>query len=419
MKKKLGLLLSTVMVFNLSIPSVLAWENPLSKYNLYEDTHVKQANPERETVMSDFYQNSVGKKISAANSDSYSDEEDDDYDNYYNRKSSKTEPSKRRNEILRESSRNVYSNPAETPAWLEGPSFYAEPTLESIIEKYRRSDFAGCLQECTSYVRKNPFDTLGFYYLAMCYTKISDKDNAIKAYEKVIELNANPMIVKYATNGRNCVMGNSDEACYQNVNEPDLLRPYAGIANYNLTPIDPQTLVERNLNALRYQLSTTPEVKNDNQNGENKGKLTLPFGDQQDAALDAFINAPYGNGLSPELNKEYKQLQLRKIKETLNYGDGSEKDVKDDLDTVKKFDKQKSDSDEIKLAYDIESVTKDPEYIRQKQEFEQISRLFGNESSENKSDLTDLLPYMKDNENISPEVIQTLMMQSMMGNISL
>ena len=35
--------------------------------------------------------------------------------------------------------------------------------------------------------------------MAMCYTKVSDKENAIKAYEKVISLNANPMIVKYAT----------------------------------------------------------------------------------------------------------------------------------------------------------------------------------------------------------------------------
>ena len=418
MKKKLGLLLSAVMVFNLSMQTVFGWENPLTKYNLYEDTHAGQQGQERETVMSEYYQNSVGKKISA--NDSYSRDEDDEY-NYYNRQSSQAAPqTKRRNEILRESSRKVYSDPAETPAWLEGPSFYAEPTLESIIEKYHRSDFAGCLQECTSYVRKNPHDTLGFYYLAMCYTKVSDKDNAIKAYEKVIELNANPMIVKYATNGRNCVMGNNDEACYQNVNEPELIRPFADLANYNLTPINPQDLVERNLNALRYQLSRTPEVQVQGNDGDkNKGTLTLPFGDQQDASLDAFINAPYGNGLSPELNKEYKQLQLKKIQETINQGDGSEKNIHDNIDSVKKFDRQKSDSEAIKIAYDIDAVTKDPEYIKQQQEFEQISRLFGSESSENKSGINDLIPFMKDNENISPEVIQTLMMQSMMGNISL
>lgn len=418
MKNKLGLLLSAVMVFNLAIPSVLAWENPLSKYNLYEDTHANQVSDERENVMADYYQQSVGKKLSA--NTNYRESNDTDYNNYYNRASSRSEnKSRRRNEVLRESSRKVFSDPSEVPAWLEGPSFYAEPTLESIIEKYRRSDFAGCLQECTSYVRKNPYDTLGFYYLAMCYTKVSDKDNAVKAYERVIELNANPMIVKYATNGRNCVMGNSDEACYQDVNVPELLRPYADLADYQLTPIDPQTLVQRNLNALKYQLTSTPEVQTKNENGENKGNLTLPFGDQKDDALDAFINAPYGNGLSPELNKEYKQLQLKKIQETINQGDGSDKNIHENLDTVKKFDKQKSDSGEMLLAYDMEAITKDPEYIRQKQEFEQVSRLFGSENAENKSDITDIIPYMKDNENISPEVIQTLMMQSMMGNISL
>lgn len=89
----------------------------------------------------------------------------------------------------------------------------------------------------------------------MCYTKVNDKDNAILAYERVIMLNDNPMIVKYATNGRNCIMGNEDEKCYQNVNEPELVYPYANVVNTNLTPVDPETLVNRNLAKLKDRLS--------------------------------------------------------------------------------------------------------------------------------------------------------------------
>lgn len=238
------------------------------------------------------------------------------------------------------------------------------------------------MQECISYVRQNPHDTLGFYYLAMCYTKVNDKDNAILAYERVIMLNDNPMIVKYATNGRNCIMGNEDEKCYQNVNEPELVYPYANVVNTNLTPVDPETLVNRNLAKLKDRLSPVEteddkdSANNSKDNKDNKVKYELPFG-KQDSELDKFIEAPYGNGLSPELNKEYKQLQLRKIKDTINQTESTNNKEYNNMNDIKKFDNQKSDSETIKLAYEIpsnvmEEISKDPEYIRQSKKWKNL-----------------------------------------------
>lgn len=427
MKKKLGLLLAAVMVFNTVSSAAFAWESPLKKYNLYDDvTGGGSANDERERVMEDYNANSL-----RAGSGSTSPSQDLTFGN--NNNDVNVDVPKSRNETLRESSRNLYSEQIEaTPAWEEGPSFYPNPSFDSIVEKYRRSDFAGCLQECISYVRQNPHDTLGFYYLAMCYTKVNDKDNAILAYERVIMLNDNPMIVKYATNGRNCIMGNEDEKCYQNVNEPELVYPYANVVNTNLTPIDPETLVNRNLARLKDRLS--PVEAEDAQNNPNNSKdskdknvkYELPFG-KQDAELDKFIEAPYGNGLSPELNKEYKQLQLRKIKETINQTESTNNKEYNNLNDIKKFDNQKSDSETIKLAYEIpsnvmEEISKDPEYIRQKQEMEELNMLLGNDrNNNNRNDMMDLLPYMSEqgDKKLSPEVIQSMMMQSIMGNLTL
>ncbi|MBQ8459664.1 tetratricopeptide repeat protein [bacterium] len=423
MKKKLGLLLAAVMVLNTVSTAVFAWENPLTKYNLYDDTH-PVSNNERENVMNDYYSNSLSNQMR----NNSTPVETLDYNSLSNFTPEPEMPAGR-NETLRESSRNVYSD-EETPGWEEGPSFYPEPSFDSIVEKYRRSDFAGCLQECISYVRLHPNDTLGFYYLAMCYTKVSDKDNAIKAYERVIALNDNPMIVKYATNGRNCVMENDNEKCYQNVNEPELIYPYANLSNMDLTPVDPQTLVDRNLSRLKNQLSPQVVDNNNNNNNSNdpnakKDVVTLPFGNQDDK-LDQFINAPYGNGLSPELNKQYKQLQLKRLQETINKGEESNgKDNYDEMKDIKKFDKQKSDSETIKLAYDtsasFESIAKDPDYIKQKQELDELHMLLGNEKSKDNSDMMDLLPYMTEQggKNLSPEVIQSMMMRSMMGDLTL
>lgn len=424
MKKKIGLLLATVMVLNTAIASTAyGWTNPLKNYNLYEDTHPSsndESAMERDNVMSEYYSNSLTGQDSTdyvpATVPSYGSESE----------SKQVEVPQRRNDYLRESSRKVYST--GQPGWLSEPSFYSNPTLASIKTKYHKSNFAGCLQECISYVKLHPSDTLGYYYLAMCYAKVSDKENAIRAYEKVIALNDNPMIVKYATNGRNCVMGSDDAKCYQDVNVPELIYPYADVAESvaDLTPIDPQTLVNRNLTQLQSKLSQVEKKEEDNNNpnakDKDKKKINLPFG-QQDAKLDAFINAPYGNGLSPDLNKQYQQLQLKKIQQNLN-NEQSTTDDSNVLKNIHNFDNHKTDSGEIKLAYatqnEMESYTKSPEYIQSQKELEELRVLFGNDNSSKSSDDEMMNMLLTGNgKNLSPEVIQAMMQKSMMTDFTL
>ena len=424
MKKKIGLLLATVMVLNTAIASTAyGWTNPLKNYNLYEDTHPSsndESAMERDNVMSEYYLNSLTGQDSTdyvpATVPSYGSESE----------SKQVEVPQRRNDYLRESSRKVDST--GQPGWLSEPSFYSNPTLASIKTKYHKSNFAGCLQECISYVKLHPSDTLGYYYLAMCYAKVSDKENAIRAYEKVIALNDNPMIVKYATNGRNCVMGSDDAKCYQDVNVPELIYPYADVAESvaDLTPIDPQTLVNRNLTQLQSKLSPVEKKEEDNNDpnakDKDKKKINLPFG-QQDAKLDAFINAPYGNGLSPDLNKQYQQLQLKKIQQNLN-NEQSTTDDSNVLKNIHNFDNHKTDSGEIKLAYatqnEMESYTKSPEYIQSQKELEELRVLFGNDNSSKSSDDEMMNMLMTGNgKNLSPEVIQAMMQKSMMTDFTL
>lgn len=433
MKKKIGLLVAAIMVLNTVSSVTYGWQNPLKNYNLYEDTHPTNAqSEEREQAMSEFYSNSMAAKKSSPSSSvptsslNYTSTVEDSSST----QTSSNEP--RRNEILRESSRNVYGDPEVKAGWTTAQSFYSNPSLESIRAKYKKSNFAGCLQECISYVKLHPNDTLGFYYMAMCYTKVSDKENAIKAYEKVISLNANPMIVKYATNGRNCVLGEDKEKCYQNVNEPDLIYPYANIGNnVDLTPVDPNVLINRNLVNLQNKLSPQAVNENkDNKNGQNNGKdddknkINLPFA-TQDEQLDKFINAPYGNGLSPDLNKEYKQLQLRKIQESINTGDDSPEKDMNNVNDIKHFDKQ-SDSGTIKLAYvapsdEMKKLSQDPEFTQSQRELDELRMLLGNDSNSKSSndDLMNLVPYMSgQDKNLSPEVIQAMMIKSMMPDFT-
>lgn len=432
MYKKIGLSLALALVISTYGSASYAITNPLKSYNLYEDTKGR-GDSERESVMSEYYQNSLRapKNVPSTPAPTYN----------AGVSKSNTKPSstsstsvsvqapQRRNDYLRESSKKVYGNKDTQAGWIssgkDAKTFYPNPTLVSIRNKYKQSNFTGSMQEAISYIQKNPKETLAYYYLAMSYAKANDKENAIKAYEKVIALNSNPMIVKYATNGRNCVMNNESEAkCFQDVNVPELKYPYREMAQgKDLTPVDPQTLINRNINALQAKLNPAQPAPAKGKDGKPVTTgLNLPFGNQDDE-LDKFINAPYGNGLSPELYAEQRKQKLKQIQENINNEQNGFDSYFENFNNIKNFDNQKSESDSIKLAYDnssfdFESLKNNPEFIQNQKEIDQLNMLFGETKSSSK-DLMDLIPYMtkEGSENISPEVVKNMMMQSVMPDI--
>ena len=66
----------------------------------------------------------------------------------------------------------------------------------------------------------------------------------------------------------------------------------------------------------------------------------------------------------------------------------------------------------------MESLSKDPEFVKSQKEYEELRMLLGSDSQKNsENDLTNLLPELSNSESkVSPEVIQTMMIQSMMQN---
>lgn len=336
-----------------------------------------------------------------------------------------------RNADLRRSSRKTYANNKYPAGWtIDQPFFETEPefvspSMTSIKEKYHLGNFTGSMQEAEAYVRKNPDDTFGFYYLAMSYAKSGDRENAIKAYERVIAMNDSPIIVKYATNGRNCVMNGRPDRCYQEVNLPDYVYPYAKEATpYNLTPVDPDTLVQKNLTQIESKI-----VANENAKGRNKGKDGKSKGavkevfSKQDAKLDEFIKAPYGNGLSPELNMEIRKQQLKKLRNSINMEGNKSDSYFNNFNNVKDFDKNKSEIKTLDRIASVEtseaSYMNDPEYIKAQKEMKQIELMFGT-SSKKSNDIVDLLPSLIEqgnNNNISPEMMKTMVTNSIMTDM--
>lgn len=255
--------------------------------------------------------------------------------------------------------------------------YYPNANINSAVKKYKSGNYTGCLQELFSLTQKDPSNALAYYYMAMAYTHVDMEADAIEAYEKVLALNPNKFLAEYALKGRDCLTGGP--ACQ------------------------------------------APE-------------------EEEMSDLDKFVNSPYGNGLSPELNQQVKQKQLTNIKETINKKEHLEDK---DINKIKKFDeKYQSEAQEtIKIAQvsDEEvlqaiktlkdaglnlTVQKDDVYSQMSQyqdpKLAEMSLLLGGNNNNNNNNMMNMIPMLmsqsQKGENIDPRVMQALMMNSMMSD---
>ena len=262
-------------------------------------------------------------------------------------------------------------------------AYYPNATTKSIAAKYKMGNYSGCLQEIYSLLKKQPSNAVAYYYLALVNTHLNKKDEAVAAYEKVIALHPNQYLIDYATKGRDCLTGGP--ACH-------------------------------------------PETQQ-------------PKQEEQLDDLDKFIRAPYGNGLSPELNNEIRQKQLTNIKETINQKDTLENQ---DIQRIKKFDNNKSEAEEtIKIAQvSDEDVLKAIDTLKeagvnvtvqsennpyaqmsqyQDPRMTEMSMLLGGNNNNNNM-MNTVLPMLmtqaQKGENVDPRLMQAVMMNSMMSDFS-
>ena len=251
-------------------------------------------------------------------------------------------------------------------------NYYPDATLKSAVAKYQHGNYSGCLQEMISLTKIDPMNPIVYYYLGMAYTQVGNKDQAVKAYESVIKLNSEKTLTQYALRGRDCLVGG-------------------------------------------------PTCSADETSEEDK-------------KMEEFVNAPYGNGFSDEINEEIRQKELDEIQETINQKRNLERE---DVERIQKFDSKGEISTENKVAEvtnedilaAIETLKKagvtvsvNPyQSMPMNDEYSQLSMLFGNNNNNNNS-MMGMLPYLMGQANsgqkIDPQILQSMMMNSMITDIT-
>lgn len=277
----------------------------------------------------------------------------------------------------------VVEPPVNVMVFEYDPKLYPAPDLEHAVSSYKQENYTGAAQELLSFVAKNPDNARAFYYLAMTLANLGDSDAAISAYEKVITLNPNEAMTTYAAKGRDCLTGGP--LCVDSA---------------------------------------------------------LMEGEEPDP-LDEFINAPYGDGFSPELKEQLKYKNLETIQKNINRKPELDKD---DVQEIKDFDKEHSgavltdnlialadgevSNDEIVdalntlkragMTVSIQPSTPNPAAYQNPQ-MAQMSMMMEN-SQNNNDPMAQMLPYMmqastrEGAQNVDPQVIQSMMMSSMLNS---
>lgn len=272
------------------------------------------------------------------------------------------------------------------------PDLYKNPNFGHAKKSYNEGNYTGAAQELFAYLQKNPESAEAFYYLAMTLAALGDTNGAVQAYEKSITLTDDEGFRQIASKGRDCLIGG----------------PLCAAVAEVLQTADPDP-------------------------------------------LDEFINAPFEeDGFSPELKEQMKLKQLESIKNNINRKETLDPD---EVQEIKEFDDEysgapdkKSYGEEIsgeKLALadvsneDIVSaintlrdagmtVTIQPTVQTnfQNPQMAEMSMMLGSGQNSNNNDpMTQMLPYMmqastsEGAQNINPQVVQAMMMSSMMNNL--
>ncbi len=140
------------------------------------------------------------------------------------------------------------------------------PEVARGIQKYKSGNYVGCAQELTNFFLKNRANwqnQIANYYAGMAYVQIGYPEKAKFFYNKARNINPNNTLGQYAQKGIVCIEDPAN--CYINVKEEE----------------------------------------------EKKPEVIL-------SDLDKFINAPYGNGLSADLNKELERKRVERLRKEMN-----------------------------------------------------------------------------------------------------
>ena len=87
------------------------------------------------------------------------------------------------------------------------------PTLKPIIEKYKQGNYIGSMQDLEDLVKVEKNNTYAKYYLALCYTRLGYKEEAMSLYREVVRKDENIALSYYSQRALDCIENAESPVC--------------------------------------------------------------------------------------------------------------------------------------------------------------------------------------------------------------
>lgn len=79
---------------------------------------------------------------------------------------------------------------------------FANDDISAVIDLYKSGKYQECVTKAEVLTKSDPTSVLSYYYMALSYVQLGQKDLAIKNYDKVIALGTNKALTNYAKTGK-------------------------------------------------------------------------------------------------------------------------------------------------------------------------------------------------------------------------
>lgn len=276
-------------------------------------------------------------------------------------------------------------------------------TLQNAILKYKKGNYTGCIQDLENLTRSEQSNALAYYYLAIANVQAGKKDSAIEAYDKVLALKPNATLLDYATKGKICL--EQPEYCYKNtqIKEEDTeLDKFIKNKNQFVYKGAQTEKARTNLDSLKNRINSGEEITSEEFKEIERASqnTTKPSNDEIANAIKVLNNAGLTSitnqhQTNTQKNNNVTQEQLQQIQQTLA---------------------------QMQQQINMNSMGMNSQY-------NDIQMLLNNNKNSNNSanNFMNMLPFIMaqsnqgqngEKTNINPEILQTVMMNSMMPDLN-
>lgn len=260
---------------------------------------------------------------------------------------------------------------------------FAEDAISDAIDLYKKGDYKNCIVKANETVKADPTSVLGYYYLALSYSKLSNKEQALKNYNKVISLGSDKTLVNLAKSARNKI--NDKEKAKQITGVGDMLIDTDEIKKKELSG---EAIVEE-------KKTPQKEAKPVAQKQENKQEKQADGQPSNDEIVNAIRVLQRAGLLQGGLGAIPQQQPQQAPQQTQQY---------------QPYQQQGQYPQQNNNMY-MDERTREMHAMMQMMNY-------NNNGYGNNNNMMNMMPFMQNGGKMSPEMVQMMMMQQMMPDFS-